>query len=138
MDNDDTSSLWLTARELGIFRQFPPIPTTCAWCASRNDPFIRRVFARFVSLIIWLHVFPSSKILLNLWRILLLALALVLEVAITVISYQYLSMRVIISALLIAVCILVPVYLVATNPQAFNPLAQVLFSILLTGASKAL
>jgi len=142
MDNDDTPSLRLiarqlaiSARELGIFRQFPPIPSDCAWCGSRNDPFSRRFFARFVSLIIWLPIVPSSKILLNLWRILLIASAIVLEAAITVINYQYLSMRVIISALLIAVCILVPVYLVANNPQAFNPLAQVLFSILLTGAS---
>jgi len=135
MDNDHTSSLRLTARELGIFRQFPPVPTTCEWCASRNDPFVRRVFARFVSLIIWMPVVPSSKILLNLWRILLLAFALALEIALTVIGSQYISMRVIISALLIIVCIAVPSYLVVQTPQAFNPLAQVLFSILLTGAS---
>jgi len=44
-------------------------------------------------------------------------------------------MRVILSALLIIVCILVPTYLAANTPQAFNPLAQVLFSIVLTGAS---
>ena len=135
MSNHNRSLPRPTARELGIFRQFPPIPATCSWCASWNDPFYRRGFARFVSLIILLNVFPSRKILLSLWRILLLVFALALEVAITLINYHYISMRVIISALLIAVGVLVPIYLVANTPQVFNPLAQVLFSVLLAGAS---
>src|SRR5438552_10684692 len=107
MSNHNRSLPRPTARELGIFRQFPPIPATCSWCASWNDPFYRRGFARFVSLIILLNVFPSRKILLSFWRILLLVFGLSLAVAITLINFHYISFRVIIFSLLIAVVVFV-------------------------------
>jgi len=84
---------------------------------------------------IWLRIFPTTKILRILYAVPLFICATALEVVINVITYEFLSMKVTISALLIAVCIIVPIYLVAKTPQAYNPLAQVLFSIVLTGAS---
>jgi hypothetical protein len=134
--NDQSTSARLTARELGLFQQFSAIADrSCALCASKYDPFYRRVFVRLFSLVAWLNIFPSTKLLSILWLIFLLPFAVALEVALTAVASQYTSMRVILSALLIIVCILVPTYLVANTPQAFNPLAQVLFSIVLTGAS---
>jgi hypothetical protein len=125
----------LTAHELGLFQQFPPVASTCVMCASRHDPLYRRVFARLLTLVASIGILPSARILSILWLLFLLPFAVALELALTAIGSQYISMRVIISALLIAICIGVPTYLVAKTPDAFNPLAQVLFSILLTGAS---
>jgi hypothetical protein len=65
----------------------------------------------------------------------LLAAALVLELLLSMADSIDSLMKIIISCVLIVVFIALPTYIVAKLPNAYNPLAQVLFSILLAGVS---
>jgi len=129
-------------QELGLFREFPSEPPECSLCGSRAQPFFVRCLHRFQLILIYASVRterlnwrPTARIRGFALALLSLPLAVILESFLNIVPHFLFSMKTLIAFVGIVVSLALPVWLVINRPADYNPLAQVLFSIMLAGFS---
>lgn len=121
---------------LGMLEPFPKGWSGCAFCpAYREDPFVKRAIWRGILACMKLGKKQRRRFFWVLFGLPAIACGIVCEVIVQFNLARGRNMMRVLSILIVLMLIVIPCYLIVKRPGEYNVVSQVLFSVLLCGAS---